>query len=304
MEKAVDYCINYPLGVEDPTHRRQMRPIVTKTISKSLKERWHNVRSRHRTAMKNKGERSPEIPTCWWMKEHTNISKNVRPVMDLDKEEEGQLLMMPNVELVKLAMQTSPADATPEMKEAMDVMLNMAIPAVEPRVMKKKHWFNGKTTHSFFFGDTWPIEFATGLLLLEHFSETSRIYKNLGYWDMKTGHPIPKADRIEPESKDRSKDICKETEAKIEDDQMALCVWVGDLFEKDGAKKRMDDWDMLCCGNRGKKKSSGDRLCTVPTRAAQQETAPAEKPIDHTARLLARSGLVVNGQVVRRQQAV
>lgn len=57
LNRAVDYCIRHALDVKNEQHAKDLRPMVTKAVLQSVKDRWKNVRSAHRTAMKKKGER-------------------------------------------------------------------------------------------------------------------------------------------------------------------------------------------------------------------------------------------------------
>lgn len=215
-------------------------------------------------------------------------------VMDRDKKESGALLIMPTSDMVMSAMQIKPEEATEEQKQAMDILLNMAVPSVVPNVLKSKTWIAEQTTHSDFIGETWPIDFGSALLLLECFSETHRIYENAGYWD-KEGNPIPEDQRTGvPEKKNRTKDMTKKNQKQIIETHSRLCVEVKEMFGAVGAKERMDAWDMLCCSKRGKKQSNGNVVSTVPPPLAQPEAPPV---INHTDLLLQNSGLlrVVDG---------
>lgn len=57
LDLAVDYCIEHALDVKDEQHGKDLRPMVTKAVLVSVKDRWKNVRSAHRTAMKKRGKK-------------------------------------------------------------------------------------------------------------------------------------------------------------------------------------------------------------------------------------------------------
>ena len=204
---------------------------------------------------------------------------------------------MPTLDLVKLAMRSNPTEATEEMKDAMDILLNLAIPAVEPKVMKRKSWIAGETTHREFLGKSWKSDFASAFILLQFFSKTAQIYRNLGFWD-KENHRIPKDQRVEggPERKERGKDVTKSTEEKIGALHSAHLVWLKELFESEGAKERMDAWDTHCCSGRGKRKANDEAVNTVPEPAATAGYSGATE--DPTQQLLDSTKLLVNGEAV------
>lgn len=54
--KMVDHVMTYGLQITDEQHKKDMLAIVTRGVQTALKERWHNIRSAHRTAMKKEGE--------------------------------------------------------------------------------------------------------------------------------------------------------------------------------------------------------------------------------------------------------
>ena len=65
LQRAVDYCLVHALNCTHQQHGADMRPMVTKAVLQSVKDRWKNVRSAHRTAMKKKGA-SWETETVTW----------------------------------------------------------------------------------------------------------------------------------------------------------------------------------------------------------------------------------------------
>ena len=54
--KMVDHVMTIGLQVTDEQHKQDMLDIVTRGVQTALKERWHNIRSAYRTAMKKEGE--------------------------------------------------------------------------------------------------------------------------------------------------------------------------------------------------------------------------------------------------------
>lgn len=214
---------------------------------------------------------------------------------------------MPTVELVKSAMETHPAEATEEMKEAMDVLLNMAIPAVEPAVLKRKLWINQDTTHRLFLGNSWASDFASALILLQCFSKKDQIYRNLGFWD-KNNNPIPMDQRVKggPENKERGKDLTKKTEETIGGQHSRHLMWLKQLFAEEAAQMRMDAWDMHCCSDRGKKRAGSNLVNTVPHRNSQQtlNDAGEDELLNFTQQLLDSSTFWNTEHVVGELTAV
>lgn len=199
--------------------------------------------------------------------------------MELDEETEGARLEMPSVDLVKAAMGTEPNLATTEMKAAMDVLLNMAMPAVVPQVLKQNCWVSGETTHlSLFTSGQWSSEMASALFLIDNFSEVEQIYFNIGFRD-EFGDNIPKEDRREKgaEKKKRKKVIRNTNVGALEEKHAELQMFALDLIATNEGKKKLNDWDHHCCKRRGKKRL-GDledgRVCTIP-RTHEREAGPS-----------------------------
>ncbi len=131
----------------------------------------------------------------------------------------------------------------------MKFLLTVAVPAVEPKVLRNREWVKNKTTHVKFFGKSWVCEMATAVLLIDKFSDTGNLTYNLGLTD-KSGKALETKNI--PEKKRRKKMHTKTEEKQLQRSYYHLCMFFKKLQSSDGFEERMKAWDDICCGDRGR----------------------------------------------------
>ena len=157
------------------------------------------------------------------------------------------------------------AEADEEQKQAMQFLLTVAVPAVEPKVLRNREWVRNTTTHVDFFGNSWVCEMATAVLLIDKFSDTGNLTYNLGLTD-RSGRALET--KNVPEKKRRKKMHTKTEEKQLQRSYYHLCMFFKKLQSSNGFKERMKAWDDICCGDRGRVSDENRiaaRTNTVPT---------------------------------------
>lgn len=148
-----------------------------------------------------------------------------------------------------------PLQATSIQQQSMKFFLNIALASVDPNVGKKSL---GKTglTHMIAFGDLWPAEVATAMLLVKYWSDTTNLAHNISI-------------ATDNEKKKKRKPVHdKQTRSTIEYvDYYDLEERMQKIYKLPGLEARMMAWDDYCCGGRGRKRTRGaaDRVNTVPS---------------------------------------
>lgn len=164
--------------------------------------------------------------------------------------EDNPFLNVPTKEQISKALHAQdPKHASEEDKQAMGFLLTVAVPAVEPKVLRNREWVKKKTTHVKFFGDSWVCEMATALLLIHKFSDTRNLTYNLGLTDM-SGKALEKKNI--PEKKRRKKMHTKTEEKELQKSYYHLCMFFKKLRSSSGFEERMKAWDDCICGERGR----------------------------------------------------
>lgn len=154
----------------------------------------------------------------------------------------------------------------------MKFLLNHAVPAVEPNVIKPKLWKKASTHIKFFGKDAWPSEMGTALTLIQKFSDVNNLLFNAGLIDSQgTSLAIGDGGPVKPEKKRRKKMHTKLGEAKLMEGFYLHCKFLRKLSEERGFEKRMEKWDAICCSDRatGVEDSINQPTNTVP-RAYQE----------------------------------
>ena len=163
----------------------------------------------------------------------------------------------------------NPKEAPSALVKAMEFMLTLAIPAVDPNVMKDRLWTKGVTTHVSFFGSAWKHEMATALLLVEKFSDVNNLLYNAGIVDDKGNYvSCGTDDPVKPAKKKRKKMHTKTESSLLARDYYMLCGYFLKLQKEQGFKERMAAWDLICCGDRGREPLQS-RKARVDTMAAE-----------------------------------
>lgn len=163
-------------------------------------------------------------------------------LVELADEQDGVLLepwKCPRVADVLDALRESPSRATEAQKDAMHLLLNVALPSVDARL--NKQWKRGMT-HMAFFANTYPFEFAIAFLLIDHFSDTNNILYNAGFAD-EEGNIKEKAEVKAPAHKKRRKMQTSKNSLEL---QKAYYVYVKQIKEEmktPGFKEIMAGWD-------------------------------------------------------------
>ncbi len=140
-------------------------------------------------------------------------------------------------------------EATEENRQAVKFLLTVAVPAVEPKVLRNREWVKNKTTHVKFFGNSWVCEMATAALLIDKFSDTTNLTYNLGLTG-KTGEVLET--KSIPTKKRRKKMHTKTEEKQLQRSYYHLCMFFKKLQSSEGFEARMRAWDDICCGDRGR----------------------------------------------------
>ena len=164
-------------------------------------------------------------------------------------------------------------EAKQQHKDAIKFLIETAIPAVAPKVLRDREWVRNKTTHVEFFGDSWVFEMATAVLLIDKFSDTGNLKYNLGITDER-GNTLPS--KIVPDKKRRKKMHTKTEEKRLQQSYYHLCKFFQTIKGSDGFEDRMKYWDGLFCGDRGRECDEdqlASRTNTVPSIFREQEGA-------------------------------
>ncbi len=159
----------------------------------------------------------------------------------------------------------------------MSLVLNLAIPAVDPNVLKDRLWTKGVTTHVSFFGSAWKHEMATALLLIEKFSDVNNLLYNAGIIDDDGNYvTCGSDDPVKPVKKKRKKMQTKTESGLLARDYYMLCGYFHQMQKGEGFKERMAAWDLLCCGDRGREplQTRKDRVDTMAAEFGHSDTAP------------------------------
>lgn len=177
------------------------------------------------------------------------------------------------MESVKRAMKAKPEDIGEdnlEDSDALSFFLNVVIPAVEPKVNKR--WTN-EMTHLEFFGNSYPYEFALGMMLMEHYSGTDNVLHNQGMLD-ENGLLRQKDDVLKPERKKRKKMETSKVIIDVENSYYQSLHEIQEMMLDPHFKVRMEAWDRKLCSNRCTPRESNTTIAnrenTVP-RASQQQ---------------------------------
>ena len=183
-------------------------------------------------------------------------------------------LVVPTKEHISEALRLTDIEhqAKDHHKHAMTFLLTIAVPAVVPRVLRGREWVKDKTTHVEFFGNSWVFEMATALLLVDKFSDTGNLKYNLGITDER-GNALPVVNKP-PEKKRRKKMHTKTEEKRLQQSYYHLCKFFQTLRSSSGFEDRMQAWDKMCCGERGRDNDEdllASRMNTVPTAFQEQE---------------------------------
>ena len=184
-----------------------------------------------------------------------------------------QTLKVPRAVDVLLAMGSKdPKNATDEHRDAMDFLLNVALPAVDPKLTK--NWIKDKSTTIDTYKGRLPMEIATAAVLIEKFSETENLLYNAGLVDsdgntidLRGGEPI------KPEKKRRKKMHTKVKEGELTDFYYAVVKHVEKLMKTSWFADSSKLWDKICCEERGAvlESVSASRANTVPLRHRRED---------------------------------
>ena len=156
--------------------------------------------------------------------------------------------------------------ATSDELTHMNFFLNVAMPAVDPTVLKATAWSNNGSNHVDFFQSTYPHEITTALLLVSHFSDLSNVLHNAGLIDdqgnRRDGSPI------KPQKKKRKKMQTKAGETQLCAVYCTQAKAIQAMLREPDFKERMIRWDKRCCSHRNKVQDNGpaQRANTVPHR--------------------------------------
>ena len=180
--------------------------------------------------------------------------------------QKGLTLPVPKARDVLLAMaQKDPKSANEEQTSAMDFLLNVALPAVDPKLTK--NWIKGKSTTIDTYKGRLPMEIATAAVLIEKFSDTDNLLYNAGLVDSE-GNPIDLngGRPIKPEKKRRKKIHTKVKEGELTDFYYAVVNHVDSLMALSWFADSSRTWDKICCADRGAvlESVSASRANTVP----------------------------------------
>ena len=173
--------------------------------------------------------------------------------MHLILVENETVLFIPTKEQISRALHSldpkAEAEADENLKKAVHFLLNVAVPAVEPKVLRNREWVKNETTHVKFLGTSWVCEMATAVLLIDKFSDTGNLTYNLGLTD-KSGRALETKNI--PEKKRRKKMHTKTEEKQLQRSYYHLCMFFKKLQNSDKFEERMKAWDDICCGDRGR----------------------------------------------------
>ena len=180
--------------------------------------------------------------------------------------QKGGTLRVPKARDILVALgQKDPKLATEEQTSAMDFLLNVALPAVDPKLTK--NWIRGKSTTIDTYKSRLPMEIATAAVLIEKFSDTENLLYNAGLVDA-DGNTINLDGRrpIKPEKKRRKKMHTKVKEGELTNFYYAVVKHIDSLMELSWFADSSRAWDEICCADRGAVLEivSASRANTVP----------------------------------------
>lgn len=143
-----------------------------------------------------------------------------------------------------------PQDSTDEQKEAMNMLLNVVLPSIDPNLVKK--WIPTRTTHLRHFGKTYIYDMALAFNLTSMFSDLANVLHNAGIVDGQGNLRPENSDP--PAKKRRKKTVTKSMTKPIETDYYKHIATVRDEFNKPGFAARMEWWDRTLCDKRNELK--------------------------------------------------
>lgn len=170
-----------------------------------------------------------------------------------------------------------------ELIDAMDFVLNVAFPSVDPTVLRPHLWAKHHLNHVEFFKKTWNFEFATAMVLLVWFSDLENIRHNImrattSKSQDNQNSPDPDPQVAPPEKKRRKKMQTRKNEVEMEACYFSALALVTSLQKEEGFLERLKAWDHVCCKTRSDKAKSNQptaRTNTVPL-ALRSEINPLE----------------------------
>lgn len=180
---------------------------------------------------------------------------------------------IPSLDDVLSAFRTEPpaeGTTTPEL-ETMNFFLNVALPAVDPTVLKAATWSSNRGNHFDHFQRSYPFEIATALLLVGNFSDLTNVLHNAGLVDDQ-GNRRDGSPKM-PQKKKRKKMQTKAVETQICTIYYRRVKQVQAMLREPDFKERMIRWDKKCCSHRNKVEENGpaQRANTVPRSFREME---------------------------------
>ena len=172
-------------------------------------------------------------------------------------------------------------------------LLNHAVPAVEPNVLKSKLWKKASTHVSFFGKKAWVHEMSTAMILVSKFSDVDNLLYNAGLIDDQGASlTIGTNGPVKPEKKRRKKMHTKTGEAELQKEFYGICRFLRKLASEEGFEGRMKKWDAICCSDRGTgtRESMSCRPNTVPL--AYQELDITDDDHDPAYDFIVSTGLL------------
>lgn len=153
--------------------------------------------------------------------------------------------------------------ATPEMKSAMGFFLKTVIPSVDPDVGKKQDWAR-KLTLREKFKDCWHYEVATGLLVLDRYSDLENLTHNANL-PKPVPHPVMNG---QTNKKKRKRLQDKVQQDNLQKTYYQLCTELKIIEQQQGFSERMMEWENQCgtAPLTKRARGPGDRVNVVPTQ--------------------------------------
>lgn len=170
------------------------------------------------------------------------------PLVEAAHTDKKELVIPTSADIKRALNCADPSQADSELTDHMEFFLNVVFPAIEPKVMKAELWLARSCSHLRWFGpQRWAVEVATGMVFLDHFSDTDNIKHNVGIPEQEgpqTTKPVNKKKR-----KMQTAKLLHGLETKILENK-EHCER---LVMAEGFADRMLQWDRKCCKERYEK---------------------------------------------------
>lgn len=174
-----------------------------------------------------------------------------------EEDPPGEVVIPKSADIKRALACVDPDGADDGLAEKMEFFLNVVLPAIDPRMQKAELWLATNCSHVEWFGaQQWTVEVATGMVLLDHFSNLGNITHNLGIAgdDDSAGEEegASNEEAAPTTKKKKQKMHTKTLEQQLESEILRNQNHCRGLVGKPDFEARMLKWDKRCCKEREK----------------------------------------------------